>query len=104
VTSEVATANQRQEATKEQCKRLVHGLTHLSIRGSKLCITITGGLPLTPLHEGMRLVVAQHAEIATRLFALWAMVSLAAQSVLGSLPIDTPQVGIVGEIVVRFWE
>jgi hypothetical protein len=67
---EVATANQWRKSIKEWCERLVHMLTLLSIRGSELCITITGAPPLTPLHEGMRLTVAQHAEMATRLFAL----------------------------------
>jgi hypothetical protein len=35
---------------------------------------------------------------------LWAAVSLAAQSIIGHLPVDIPQVGAVGEIVARFWE
>jgi hypothetical protein len=35
---------------------------------------------------------------------LWAAVSLAAQFILERLPVGTPQVGVVGEIVVRFWE
>jgi hypothetical protein len=95
-------ANQWWEATDEQYKRLVHELTLLSIRGSELCITITGAPPLTPLHEGMRFVVAQHTEVATLLSTLWAVVSLPAQSILGHLPVDVPQAGVVGEIVVQF--
>jgi hypothetical protein len=70
LTSEVATASQRQEVTQEQCERLVHELTLLSIRDSKLCITIIGAPLLTPLHERMRLTVAQHAKMATRLSML----------------------------------
>jgi hypothetical protein len=35
---------------------------------------------------------------------LWAVVSLATQSILGCLPIDVSQVGVVGEMVARFWE
>jgi hypothetical protein len=104
LTFEVAMANQRWEAAEEQCEHLVHELTHLSIRSSELCITITGAPPLTPLHEGMRLVAAQHAKMATWLSALWVAVSLATQSILRSLLIDAPQVGIVGEIVVWFQE
>jgi hypothetical protein len=48
--------------------------------------------------------VAQHTEVATWLSALWVAVSLAAQSILGHLPIDASQVGVVGEMVARFWE
>jgi hypothetical protein len=98
--SEVALANQRQEVAEEQCERLVHELTLLSIRGSELCITITGAPPLTPLHKGMHFAAAQHTEVATRLSALWAVVSLAAQSILERLPVDAPQAGVVGDIVV----
>jgi transcriptional regulator of nitric oxide reductase len=58
LTSEVATANQQQEVTQKQCERLVHKLTLLSIRDSKLCITITGAPLLTPLNERMRLTMA----------------------------------------------
>jgi hypothetical protein len=100
--AEVAMTNQRWEAAKEQCEHLVHELTLLNIRGSELCITIIGAPPLTPLHVGMRFVVAQHTEVATWLSALWLAVSLAAQSILGHLPINVPQVGVVGEIVVQF--
>jgi hypothetical protein len=42
--------------------------------------------------------------VATRLSALWAAVPLATQSILGRLPVGTPQAGVVGEIVVRFQE
>jgi hypothetical protein len=52
----------------------------------------------------MCLAAVHHAEMATQLSALWAAVSLATQSVLGHLPVDTPQAGIVGEIVVQFQE
>jgi hypothetical protein len=52
----------------------------------------------------MHLAAAQHAEMATRLSTLWAVVSLATYSILGRSPVDAPQVGIVGEIVVQFWE
>jgi hypothetical protein len=98
--SEVALANQRQEVAEEQCECLVHELTLLSIRGSELCITITGAPPLTPLHKGMHFAAAQHTEVATWLSALWAVVSLAAQSILERLPVDAPQAGVVGDIVV----
>jgi hypothetical protein len=52
----------------------------------------------------MHFVVAQHTRVATRLSVLWAAVSLAAQSILRHLPIDAPQAGVLGEIVVQFQE
>jgi hypothetical protein len=52
----------------------------------------------------MHFAVARHIEVATRLFALWVVVSLAAQSILRHLPSDVSQAGVVGEIVVQFWE
>jgi hypothetical protein len=57
-----------------------------------------------PLNEGMRFAAAQHTEVASRFSTLWAAVSLAAQSILGCLPIDVSQAGVVGEMVTRFWE
>jgi hypothetical protein len=69
-----------------------------------LCITITSAPPLAPLHKGMRFAATQHTEVATRLSMLRAAVSLAAQSILGQLPIDVSQAGVVGEIDVLFWE
>jgi hypothetical protein len=79
-------------------------LTLLSLRGSKLCITITGTLLLAPLHEGMRFKVAQHTEVPARLSALWVAVSLVAQSILECLTVDASQAGVVGEMVIMFWE
>jgi hypothetical protein len=102
--AEVAMANRRREPAKKKCKHLVHELTLLRIRESEMCITIIGAPLLTPLHEGMCFAVAQHTEVATRLSTLWMAVSLASQSILGRLLIDVPQAGVVGEIVVRFWE
>jgi hypothetical protein len=55
--TEAAMANQQQEATEEQCGRLAQELTFLSIRGSELCITVTGSLMRAPLHEGMLFAV-----------------------------------------------
>jgi hypothetical protein len=52
----------------------------------------------------MCFAVAQQTEVATRLSALWVAVSLAAQSILGRLPVDVSQVGVVREMVVQFWE
>jgi hypothetical protein len=52
----------------------------------------------------MHFVVAQHIEVAMRLSALWAAVSLAAQSIRGCLPIDVSQASVVGEMVARFRE
>jgi hypothetical protein len=52
----------------------------------------------------MRFAAAQNTEVATRLSMLRAAVSLAAQSILGQLPIDVSQAGVLGEIDVLFWE
>jgi hypothetical protein len=54
----------------------------------------------SPLHDGMRFAAAQHTEVATRLSMLWEAMSLAAQSILGHLPVDVSQVGVAGEMVV----
>jgi hypothetical protein len=102
--AKVAAANQWQEAIEEQCEHLVPELTLLSIWGSKLCIPIIGVPPLTPLREGMHLVAAQHTEVATRLSALWVVVTPAVESILGRLPVNVPHVCVIGEIVVQFWE
>jgi hypothetical protein len=97
--AETVAADRRREAAEEQCKRLVPELNLLSIRGSELRITIIGGLPLTPLHEGMCFAVARHTAVATQLSALRVTVSLAAQSILEHFPIAVSQAGVVGEIV-----
>jgi hypothetical protein len=104
LTARAAVADQQREMSEEHCERLVHELILLSLRGSKLRITITSAPRLAPLHEGMHFVVAQQTEVATQLSTLRAVVSLAAQSILGHLPIDISQAGIVGVMVVRFQE
>jgi hypothetical protein len=68
--AKAATTDQRWEAVEEQCECLVHELTLLSLRGSQLCMMITGVPPLAPLHEGMRIAAAQHTEVATWLSVL----------------------------------
>jgi hypothetical protein len=50
----------------------------------------------------MHFVAAQHTEVATQLSALWAVVSLAAQSIHGRLPIDAFHAVVVGEMVTGF--
>jgi hypothetical protein len=61
------------------------------------------GVPLqASIHERMHFVVAQPTEVATRLSALWAVVSVATQSIHGHLPIDVSQEGVVGEMVTWF--
>jgi hypothetical protein len=97
-------AERQHVAVEEQCECLVHELTLLSLRGSELCMSITSVPPQAPLHEGMHFVVSQHTEVATWLSALWAVVSLAALSILGPLPIDASQEDVVGEKITRFWE
>jgi hypothetical protein len=52
----------------------------------------------------MHFAVFRHTEVATRLSALWAAVSLASQSILGRLPVDVSQPGVVGEMVTKFRE
>jgi hypothetical protein len=37
-----------------------------------------------PLYEGMQFAAAHHTKVAMQLFALWVVVSLAAQSILGA--------------------
>jgi hypothetical protein len=51
---------------------------------------MTGSPLRAPLHEGMRFVAARHIEGASQFSALWAVVSLAAQSIIDHLPIDVP--------------
>jgi hypothetical protein len=70
LTVKAATIDRRPEVAKEQCEGLVHQLILLRIRGSELCITITGAPLLTPLHEGMRFAVAWHNKETTRLAAI----------------------------------
>jgi hypothetical protein len=91
-------------AIEEQCECLVHELTLLSLRGSELCMTITGAPSQAPLYEGMWFAAARHTEVAMRLSALSEAVSLSAQSILGRLPVDASQAGVVGEMVARFQE
>jgi hypothetical protein len=57
-----------------------------------------------PLYDGMRFAAARHSEVAMQLSALWAIVSLAAQSILGHLLVDGSHVGVMGEMAVRFQE
>jgi small ligand-binding sensory domain FIST len=102
--TKAAVANQQQEATEEQCRRLAQELTLLSIRVSELFITMTGSSLQAPLHEGMYFAVARHAEAASQFSALQVAMSLASRSIIGHLPFDVPQAGVVGEIVSRFWK
>jgi hypothetical protein len=52
----------------------------------------------------MQFAPPHHTEVARRLSALWAVVSLAAKSILGRLPVDASQVSVVGEMVARLQE
>jgi hypothetical protein len=52
----------------------------------------------------MHFAVAQHIEVAAQLSTLWAAVSLATRSILEHLPVNVPQVGIVVEVAIQFWE
>jgi hypothetical protein len=94
--SKAATAEWRWVATEEQCERLVHELTLMSLKGSELCMTITSTLPQAPLPERICSAVAQHTEVAMRLSALWGAESLAAQFVLGACTLMLPK-GVLWE-------
>jgi hypothetical protein len=67
-------------------------------------MTITSTPPPGPLHEVMQFAAACHTEVAMRLSGFWAAASLATQSILGRLPTDASQAGVVGEMVARFQE
>jgi hypothetical protein len=58
--------------------------------GGELCLTIVGTPLQAPLHEGMRFARAT--------------MSSASQYVLGCLPTDAFQVGVVGEMLAMFLE
>jgi hypothetical protein len=68
----------RRVEIEEQCERLVHELTLLSLRGSELCMTIIGAPSQASLYEGMWFVAARHIEVAMRLSSLSEAVSLTA--------------------------
>jgi hypothetical protein len=57
-----------------------------------------------PLHEGMRFAATHYNGVAMQLSTLWAAVSLAAQFVVGHLPIEAFQAEIVGEMVAKLRE
>jgi hypothetical protein len=52
----------------------------------------------------MCFAAVHHTEVVMQLSMLWAALSLADQSILGRLPVDAPQAGVVGEMVARFEE
>jgi hypothetical protein len=76
----------------------------MHLKGFKLCMTITSAPPQAPLYERMRFAGAHHTEVAMRLSAMWVVVSLATQSILGCLPIDVSQSDVMGGMVTRFQE
>jgi hypothetical protein len=49
-------------------------------------------------------MVVEDTEVASWLSALWAAVSLAAQSILGRLSVNVSQVGVVRKMAARFRE
>jgi hypothetical protein len=65
-------------------------------------MTIVGTLLQGPLHEGMRLVAARYIGVAMQLSALWVVVSSAAQSLLGHLPVEVVHTDVVGEMIAKF--
>jgi hypothetical protein len=100
--AKAAVAEWRWAVAEEQCEHLVHEHPLLSLSGSELCMTIKGAPPPPPLHEEMHFAMGHHTEVAMRQSTLCSTVSLAAQSILGCLPADASQSGVVGEIVARF--
>jgi hypothetical protein len=80
--TKAAAIDQQRVAVEEQCEHLVHELTLLNLRGSKLCMTINGAPPQTPIYMGLRFVAAHETKVVMRLSVHWAAVSLAAQSIL----------------------
>jgi hypothetical protein len=61
--TKAATIDQQRVAVEEQCEHLVHELTLLNLRGSELCMTITGAPPQTPIYKGMRFVAAHDTKV-----------------------------------------
>jgi hypothetical protein len=51
---------------------------------------MTGSLPQGPLPGGMIFVVPQHTKVASQFSVHQAALSLAAQSIIGHLPVDVP--------------
>jgi hypothetical protein len=47
--AKAATVELQRTAVEQHCERLVYELTLLNLQGSKLCMTITGAPPQTPL-------------------------------------------------------
>jgi hypothetical protein len=54
------------------------------------------------LSDGMRLVALHHTEMAEEHAVLWAAVSSATESMLGSSPSDTFRVEVVSELAAKF--
>jgi hypothetical protein len=50
----------------------------------------------------MRLVAARYIGVAMQLSALWVVVSSAAQSLLGHLPVEVVHTDAVGEMIAKF--
>jgi hypothetical protein len=67
--TKAAAIDQQWVAVEEQCEHLVHELTLLNLRGSELCMTITGAPPQTPIYKGLRFVVAHDTMVVMRLSA-----------------------------------
>jgi hypothetical protein len=89
--------------SERECQEQFEELHLLQTWGSELCHTIVGP-PRARHHlpEGMRLDDLRHTEMAKELAMLWAVVSSAAETVLGRSLSDTVHVEVVGELVAEF--
>jgi hypothetical protein len=99
-----ATADQRWKEAEGRCKCLFEELTFLWLKGSELCLTIVCVSSQDLLHKGMRFATAHYTRVATLLSALWAAVSLAAQSILGCFPTEVLHASGMWEMVIKFRE
>jgi hypothetical protein len=87
LSSVVADVDRREEEAERDCWEWVQELTLLQTQGSNLCQAIVGPLKLRGhLSNWMRIAAACHTEMVEQLTALQAVMSSAAQSMLGHSP------------------
>jgi hypothetical protein len=99
---ELAAEHWAQEMSQREHRACFEELTLLQTWDSVLCHAIVGPPWPKYLSEGMRLAALHHIEMAGELTMFWAVVSSAAQSVLGCSPSNTTRAVVVGELVAEF--
>jgi hypothetical protein len=99
---ELAAEHWAQEMSQREHWACFEELTLLQTWDSVLCHAIVGPPWAKYLSEGMRLAALHHTEMAGELTMFWAVVSSAAQSVLGCSPSNTTRAVVVGELVAEF--